>query len=85
MRNSERLVGVIKWISPDDTMAELIMADGQTKLITDVTIKQIKMSAFLFIFAVLFFLTITEKGKEITQILFETVSAFGSAGLSAGY
>ncbi|NGQ96546.1 hypothetical protein G3578_15395 [Brevibacillus sp. SYP-B805] len=44
MKNSERLVGTITWVSPDDTMAELKMADGQIKLLTDVVIKTIKRS-----------------------------------------
>ncbi|QOT00349.1 Ktr system potassium transporter B [Brevibacterium sp. JNUCC-42] len=44
----------------------------------------IGISGILFIFAIFFILTITEKGAEITQILFETVSAFGTVGLSAG-
>ncbi|MDR7319275.1 Trk-type K+ transport system membrane component [Brevibacillus nitrificans] len=44
----------------------------------------IAISALLFIFTIFFLLTITEKGAEISKILFETVSAFGTVGLSAG-
>lgn len=44
----------------------------------------IAISALLFIFTIFFLLTITEKGTEISRILFETVSAFGTVGLSAG-
>jgi RNase P/RNase MRP subunit p29 len=41
-KRSEKYIGIITWISPDNTMAELKMADGQIKLLTDVNIKQIK-------------------------------------------
>ncbi|WP_336769775.1 TrkH family potassium uptake protein [Bacillus bombysepticus] len=41
-------------------------------------------TAVMFIFTIVFLLTITEKSAELSQILFETVSAFSTAGLSAG-
>ncbi|MDF2684395.1 MAG: hypothetical protein K0R47_5585 [Brevibacillus sp.] len=41
-KRSEKYMGIITWISPDSTMAELKMADGQIKLLTDIGIKQIK-------------------------------------------
>ena len=44
----------------------------------------IAISGVLFIFTISFLLTITEKGAELTKILFETVSAFGTVGMSAG-
>jgi len=44
----------------------------------------IAISGILFIFTIFFLLTITEKGAELTKILFETVSAFGTVGMSAG-
>ncbi len=44
----------------------------------------IATTAIMFIFIIFFLLTITEKGAEFSQILFETVSAFGTVGLSAG-
>jgi len=44
----------------------------------------ITLSGILFMFIIFFLLTITEAGKDITKILFETVSAFGTVGLSAG-
>lgn len=44
----------------------------------------IATTAVMFIFIIFFLLTITEKGAEFSQILFETVSAFGTVGLSAG-
>lgn len=44
----------------------------------------IAISGVLFIFTIFFLLTITEKGAELTKILFETVSAFGTVGMSAG-
>ncbi|KAB7704361.1 Ktr system potassium transporter B [Bacillus aerolatus] len=45
----------------------------------------IAISGLIFIFVIFFLLTITEKGAEMSQILFETVSAFGTVGLSAGF
>ncbi|PEO26459.1 Ktr system potassium transporter B [Bacillus toyonensis] len=45
----------------------------------------IATAAILFIFIIFFLLTITEKGAELSKILFETVSAFGTVGLSAGF
>ena len=44
----------------------------------------IAVSGVLFIFIIFFLLTITEKGAEMHQIAFETVSAFGTVGMSAG-
>lgn len=44
----------------------------------------IAISGIIFIFTIFFLLTITEKGAELTKILFETVSAFGTVGVSAG-
>ena len=44
----------------------------------------IAISAVLFNFIIFFLLTITEKGADVTKILFETVSAFGTVGMSAG-
>ncbi|WP_410986376.1 TrkH family potassium uptake protein [Bacillus cereus] len=44
----------------------------------------IATTAVMFIFIIFFLLTISEKGAEFSQILFETVSAFGTVGLSAG-
>ncbi|PHE52535.1 Ktr system potassium transporter B, partial [Bacillus toyonensis] len=42
-------------------------------------------TAIIFIFIIFFLLTITERGAELSKILFETVSAFGTVGLSAGF
>ncbi|HDR8324300.1 TPA: TrkH family potassium uptake protein [Bacillus cereus] len=44
----------------------------------------IATTAIMFIFAIVFLLTITEQGAELSQILFETVSAFSTAGLTTG-
>ncbi|GAB6462096.1 TrkH family potassium uptake protein [Bacillus luti] len=44
----------------------------------------IATTAVMFIFTIVFLLTITEKGAELSQILFETVSAFSTAGLTTG-
>ncbi|RFU66746.1 TrkH family potassium uptake protein [Peribacillus glennii] len=44
----------------------------------------IAVSGVIFIFLIFFLLTITEKGAEMSKILFETVSAFGTVGMSAG-
>ncbi|WP_285879305.1 TrkH family potassium uptake protein [Neobacillus mesonae] len=44
----------------------------------------IAVSGVIFIFIIFFFLTITEKGADIEAIIFETVSAFGTVGLSTG-
>lgn len=41
-KGSQKFVGIITWVSPDDAMAELKMADGESKLLTDINIKQIK-------------------------------------------
>lgn len=43
----------------------------------------IGISGILFISVIFFFLTFTEKA-DMTKILFETISAFGTVGLSAG-
>ncbi|AXI28685.1 Ktr system potassium transporter B [Priestia megaterium] len=40
--------------------------------------------AIIFIFITFFLLTITEKGADMSKVLFETISAFGTVGLSAG-
>lgn len=45
----------------------------------------IALSGIIFIFVIFFLLTITEKGADMSKILFETVSAFGTVGLSAGF
>ena len=45
----------------------------------------IAVSGVIFIFMIFFLLTITEKGADMSKILFETVSAFGTVGLSAGF
>ncbi|MDW7617064.1 TrkH family potassium uptake protein [Peribacillus sp. SIMBA_075] len=45
----------------------------------------IAVSGVIFIFIILFLLTITEKGADMSKIVFETVSAFGTVGLSAGF
>ncbi|MGG6447371.1 TrkH family potassium uptake protein [Pseudobacillus badius] len=45
----------------------------------------IAISGLIFIFVIFFLLTITEKGADMSKILFETVSAFGTVGLSAGF
>ncbi|WP_035294735.1 hypothetical protein [Brevibacillus thermoruber] len=42
-KRSEKYIGIITWVSPDNTMSELKMADGQIKLLTDVNIKHIKV------------------------------------------
>lgn len=44
----------------------------------------IATTAVMFIFIIFFLLTITEKHAEFSQSLFETVSAFGTVGVSAG-
>ncbi|WP_409295566.1 TrkH family potassium uptake protein [Peribacillus sp. SCS-26] len=44
----------------------------------------IVVSAVLFNFLIFFLLTITEKGADMAAIAFETVSAFGTVGMSAG-
>lgn len=44
----------------------------------------IAISAMVFIFIIFFLLTISERGAEMSKIIFETVSAFGTVGLSAG-
>ncbi len=44
----------------------------------------IAVSGVIFIFVIFFLLTITEKGAEMSEIAFETVSAFGTVGMSAG-
>lgn len=44
----------------------------------------IVITSILFIFIIVFLLTITEQGAEFSKILFETVSAFGTVGLTAG-
>ncbi|RFU71447.1 Ktr system potassium transporter B [Peribacillus saganii] len=44
----------------------------------------IAVSGVIFIFLIFFLLTITEKGAEMSKVLFETVSAFGTVGMSAG-
>jgi trk system potassium uptake protein len=44
----------------------------------------IAVSGVLFIFIIFFLLTITEQGAEMSKIMFETVSAFGTVGMSAG-
>ncbi|WP_078412329.1 TrkH family potassium uptake protein [Priestia abyssalis] len=45
----------------------------------------IALSGILFIFLIFFLLTITERGADMSKILFETVSAFATVGLSAGF
>ncbi|MDQ0247751.1 trk system potassium uptake protein TrkH [Bacillus fengqiuensis] len=45
----------------------------------------IALSGIIFIFVIFFLLTITERGADMSKILFETVSAFGTVGLSAGF
>lgn len=44
----------------------------------------IVVSGVIFIFLIFFCLTITEKGADMSKILFETVSAFSTTGLSVG-
>ncbi|GHI01574.1 Ktr system potassium transporter B [Neobacillus kokaensis] len=44
----------------------------------------IAVSSMIFIFIIFFSLTITEKGADVTALIFETVSAFGTVGLSTG-
>ncbi|MED4203656.1 TrkH family potassium uptake protein [Neobacillus mesonae] len=44
----------------------------------------IAVSSMIFIFIIFFSLTITERGADVTAIIFETVSAFGTVGLSTG-
>jgi len=44
----------------------------------------IAVSGILFIFTIFFLLTITEKGTDISKLAFETLSAFGTVGMSAG-
>jgi trk system potassium uptake protein len=44
----------------------------------------IAVSGMIFIFVIFFLLTITERGAEMHLIAFETVSAFGTVGMSAG-
>lgn len=44
----------------------------------------IAVSGMIFIFLIFFLLTITERGAEMHLIAFETVSAFGTVGMSAG-
>ncbi|MEH7443048.1 TrkH family potassium uptake protein [Bacillus sp. JJ1122] len=44
----------------------------------------IAVSGVIFIFVIFFLLTITERGAEMHLIAFETVSAFGTVGMSAG-
>ena len=43
-KQTEKFVGTIIWTSPDYTMAELKMKNGNIKLVTDMTIKQIKIA-----------------------------------------
>lgn len=45
----------------------------------------IAISAVVFISIIFFLLTITERGADMSKLLFETVSAFGTVGLSAGF
>lgn len=45
----------------------------------------IAVSGIMFIFVIFFFLTITEKGADMAKVLFETFSAAGTVGLSAGF
>ncbi len=45
----------------------------------------IALSGIIFIFVIFFLLTITERGADMSKLLFETVSAFGTVGLSAGF
>lgn len=45
----------------------------------------IAVSATIFIIVIFFLLTITERGADVIKIGFETVSAFGTVGLSAGF
>ena len=44
----------------------------------------IAVSGVVFIFIIFFLLTLTEQGTEMHLLAFETVSAFGTVGLSAG-
>ncbi|MDQ0862198.1 trk system potassium uptake protein TrkH [Bacillus sp. V2I10] len=44
----------------------------------------IAVSGIIFIFVIFFLLTITERGADMSKLAFETVSAFGTVGLSAG-
>ncbi|MED4531431.1 TrkH family potassium uptake protein [Metabacillus fastidiosus] len=45
----------------------------------------IALSGIIFIFTIFFLLTITEKDADMSKILFETVSAFATVGLSADF
>ncbi|MDQ0859897.1 TrkH family potassium uptake protein [Bacillus sp. V2I10] len=45
----------------------------------------IAVSGIIFIFIIFFLLTITEEGADMSKLAFETVSAFGTVGLSAGF
>ncbi|AKO92627.1 TrkH family potassium uptake protein [Priestia filamentosa] len=45
----------------------------------------IATSAMIFVFVIFFLLTITEKGVDMSTILFETISASGTVGLSANF
>ena len=40
--------------------------------------------SLLFVFSISFLLTFTEHGDSLTEIMFETISAFGTVGLSMG-
>lgn len=44
----------------------------------------IAVSGMIFIFVIFFLLTITERGADMIDIIFETVSAFGTVGMSLG-
>lgn len=45
----------------------------------------IALSGIIFIVLIFFLLTITENGADMSKLIFETVSAFGTVGLSAGF
>ena len=45
----------------------------------------IATSAMIFVFVIFFLLTITEKGIDMSTLLFETISASGTVGLSANF
>jgi trk system potassium uptake protein TrkH len=45
----------------------------------------IATSAMIFVFVIFFLLTITEKGVDMSTLLFETISASGTVGLSANF
>jgi trk system potassium uptake protein len=45
----------------------------------------IATSAMIFVFIIFFLLTITEKGVDMSTLLFETISASGTVGLSANF